>query len=99
MAGSATWLLPAPEPRFARDLPTIPPLPFRRGEGWGEGSVLALGFSGRGIHWGLLSPALSSLRGRRGRSRRVSTGNFLNSTAVLPAPILQRRRGIRRRGQ
>ena len=28
----------APEPRFARNLPTVPPLPFRRGEGRGEGS-------------------------------------------------------------
>jgi hypothetical protein len=32
--------------------------------------------------WGLLSPALSSLGGRRGRSRRALRGNFLNSTAV-----------------
>jgi hypothetical protein len=39
--------------------------------------------------WGLLSPALSSLGGRRGRSRRVFRGNSLNSTAVL----LQWRRG------
>jgi len=39
-------VLAAPEPRFARDQPTIPPLPFRRGEGWGEGSVLAPGFRG-----------------------------------------------------
>jgi hypothetical protein len=31
------------EPRFARELPTIPPLPFRRGEGRGEGSTFALG--------------------------------------------------------
>jgi tetratricopeptide (TPR) repeat protein len=29
---------PAHEPRFAKELPTIPPLPFRRGEGRGEGS-------------------------------------------------------------
>jgi len=46
--------------------------------------VLALGFSGRDIHWDLLSPALSSPAGRRGRSRRVSRGNFLNSTTVGP---------------
>jgi hypothetical protein len=39
-------LLPAPEPRFARKLPMIPPLPFRRGEGRGEGSTYALGFRG-----------------------------------------------------
>ena len=37
-------LSPAPEPRLARELPTIPPLPFRRGEGRGEGSDL--GFRG-----------------------------------------------------
>ena len=30
-----------PEPRFARELPAILPLPFRRGEGRGEGSVFA----------------------------------------------------------
>jgi hypothetical protein len=30
--------LPPHEPRFARELPTILPLPFRRGEGRGEGS-------------------------------------------------------------
>ncbi len=35
-------VLPAPEPRLARELPTIPPLPFRRGEGRGEGSDLGL---------------------------------------------------------
>jgi hypothetical protein len=31
------------EPRIARELATIPPLPFRRGEGRGEGSGVALG--------------------------------------------------------
>jgi YVTN family beta-propeller protein len=31
------------EPRIASDLATIPPLPFRRGEGKGEGSVVASG--------------------------------------------------------
>src|ERR1019366_9794464 len=31
---------PLHEPRFARGLPTAPPLPFRRGEGWGEGADL-----------------------------------------------------------
>src|ERR1035438_7555272 len=25
-------------PALGQDLPTIPPLPFRRGEGWGEGA-------------------------------------------------------------
>jgi hypothetical protein len=30
----------------------------------------------RGIYWGLLSPSHSSLSGRRGRSHRVSRGNF-----------------------
>jgi hypothetical protein len=38
-------LLPYPRlahtPRLATDLPTIPPLPFRRGEGRGEGSDLS----------------------------------------------------------
>jgi len=34
--------------RFARNLPTILPLPFRRGEGRGEGSVFALRSRGRG---------------------------------------------------
>src|SRR6266478_4601475 len=29
------------EPSIADRLRTIPPLPFRRGEGWGEGSVLS----------------------------------------------------------
>ena len=37
---------PAPEPRFAKELATIPPLPFRRGEGRGEGSFFALRFRG-----------------------------------------------------
>jgi len=35
----------AHEPRCARERTIIPPLPFQRGEGWGEGSVFALGFS------------------------------------------------------
>jgi hypothetical protein len=34
------------EPRFAKELPRIPPLPFRRGEARGEGSVFTLGFRG-----------------------------------------------------
>ena len=38
-------ILPAPELRLASNLPTIPPLPFRRGEGRG-GSVLGLRFRG-----------------------------------------------------
>src|SRR5437879_11134115 len=33
------------EPSTAEALPTIPPLPFRRGEGRGEGSVLSPGFT------------------------------------------------------
>ena len=33
--------------RFARELPTIPPLPFRRGEGRGEGSDFGLRDSDR----------------------------------------------------
>jgi YbgC/YbaW family acyl-CoA thioester hydrolase len=36
------------EPRFARDLPTILPLPFGRGEGRGEGSGLGVRGSKRG---------------------------------------------------
>ena len=32
------------EPWFASELATIPPLPFRRGEGRGEGSAFTLGF-------------------------------------------------------
>jgi 3-oxoacyl-(acyl-carrier-protein) synthase len=34
---SPTSAPPPHEPRFARELPTIPPLPFQRGEGRGEG--------------------------------------------------------------
>ena len=34
-------MAPEPEPRFARELPTIPPLPFGRGEGGGEGKQAA----------------------------------------------------------
>jgi hypothetical protein len=34
----------SPEPQFARALPTILPLPFRRGEGRGEGSIVAVRF-------------------------------------------------------
>ena len=62
------------------------PLSPSEGKGLGRGVRINLGFSGR-IHWGLLSPALSSLGGRRGRSRRVSRVNFSNSMAVLPAPL------------
>src|SRR5260370_42096191 len=35
---------PPHEPAFAEALATIPPLPFKRGEGPGEGSVPSLGF-------------------------------------------------------
>src|ERR1035437_768825 len=83
MAGSATWLLPAPEPRFARELPTILPLPFRlaalsrrrsgRGEGWGEGSVFAWGF--------------------RGAMADEGGSSFPAWWPPLPTPLLQRRRG------
>ena len=45
MRGRKTVEAP-PEPRFAKDLAMILPLPFRRGEGWGEESVCALGFRG-----------------------------------------------------
>jgi NADH:ubiquinone oxidoreductase subunit 4 (subunit M) len=34
---------PSHEPAIPEALPTIPPLPFRRGEGRGEGSVLSMG--------------------------------------------------------
>ena len=44
--GWAYWL-PTPEPRLVRGLPTIPPLPFRRGEGRGEGSDLGFRTSKR----------------------------------------------------
>src|SRR5260370_42316347 len=37
---------PAHEPAFAEALATIPPLPFGRGEGQGEGPVLLLWFRG-----------------------------------------------------
>ncbi len=40
LASALATVLPAPEPPLARDLPMIPPLPFRRGEGRGEGSGL-----------------------------------------------------------
>ena len=52
-----------PEPRFARNLPSLPPLPFRRGEGRGKGSAVALGFRGanRVKLSGILSPALPRL--------------------------------------
>ncbi len=40
LANALATVLPAPEPPLARDLPMIPPLPFRRGEGRGEGSGL-----------------------------------------------------------
>ena len=51
LAGGAWWRhhrnqLPPHEPRFARHLTTFPPLPFRRGEGRGEGSVCAGPFRG-----------------------------------------------------
>ena len=38
----------APEPRLASELATIPPLPFRRGEGQGEGAPFALGWLAAG---------------------------------------------------
>ena len=62
-------------------------LSCRRSGRVGERGPYWLRFSGRRIHWGLLSPALSSLGGRRGRSRRVSCVSFSNSTAVLPVPL------------
>jgi hypothetical protein len=62
---------PAPEPRFARESPTILPLPFRRGEGRGEGSVL--GFRDarrvRRSEGSLPGPLLPRRRGNRRRSR------------------------------
>ncbi len=61
------------------------PLPFRRGEGWGEGSVLAPGVQRQKNSLGPPLPSPLLPRGRRGRNRRASRGNFLNSTAVHPA--------------
>ena len=40
-----------------------------------------------GVSAAVLTPTLSSLGGRRGRSRRASRENFLNSTAVHPSPL------------
>jgi hypothetical protein len=65
--GSAAWLLP---------------LPAERGEGRGEGSVLAPGVPRQENSLGPPLPSPLLPRGRRGRNRRVSRGNFLNSTGV-----------------
>ena len=55
----------APEPRFARELPTIPPLPFRRGEGRSEGSDLGFRDAKRvRIQGGSLLPARRSRVGK-----------------------------------
>ena len=40
LANRRAAVLPAPEPQLARDLPITPPLPFRWGEGRGEGAGL-----------------------------------------------------------
>src|ERR1035437_4832556 len=94
MIGNAAWLLLVPEPRFARELPTILPLPFRRGEGRGEGSkgsgpqkeTISRGALSPPAGIGkmdLLSPTLSSLGGGEGEgteSRRL-------------APLIQRQWG------
>ena len=79
----------------------LPPLPAERGDGWGEGSILATGIQRRKDSLGPPLPSPLLPRGRRGRSRRVSRGNFLNSTAVLPGPLarLRRKRGRRPREQ
>jgi len=60
--------LPLHKPRFARELPIILPLPFRRGEGRGEGS--ALGFNSPAS---LESP---SARGAGSRTHRRSSARW-----------------------
>ena len=56
------------------------PSPRRTGRGLGRGEF-------NGVWTALLSPALSSLRGRRGGGCRVGRGNVLNSTAVAPGTL------------
>jgi hypothetical protein len=87
MTGRALCLLPRPvgrgegwgstsvELRNDRQRAVPSPSPRRTGRGLGRGESIGVGTI-------LLSPALSSLDGRRGRSRRVLRGNFLNSMAV-----------------
>ena len=70
--GSAAWLLP---------------LPAERGEGWGEESVLTRGVRRQENSLGPPLPSPLLPWGRRGRSRRLLRGNFLNSTAVFPDPL------------
>src|ERR1035441_10241661 len=62
-------------PALGQDLPTIPPLPFRRGEGWGEGSNYVLGFRGKNRF---------SLSGRAANARGGSSPG-LNLTVCLEA--------------
>jgi hypothetical protein len=69
--GSPAWLLP---------------LPAERGEGWGEGSVFAPGVYREENSLGPPLPSPLLPWGRRGRSRRVLRGNFLNSTAGVRSP-------------
>jgi hypothetical protein len=53
---------PVPESQFARNLPTLPPVPFQRGEARVDGSAVAAGLRGAiGVTFsGILSPPLSN---------------------------------------
>ena len=69
--------------RIARTLTQGSLADFRRG----GGSVLAPGVQRQKNSLGPPLPSPLLPRGRRGRSRRASRGNFLNSTAVHPGPL------------
>jgi hypothetical protein len=60
------------EPRFARELPTIPPLLFRRGEGRGEGSDL-----------GFRSTKRVRMPGSSLPNRGLTAGSYPRSPAVV----------------
>ena len=90
MIESAAWLLAVPKLPLARELPTILPLPFRRGEGRGEGSQGRRGVpSPPAGGWEFIKPplpALSSLGGGEGEAtayRRLAS--FIQPQC--PAPL------------
>ena len=85
MSGRRAAGLPAPEPRLVRGLPTIPPLPFRRGEGRGEGSDLGFRAAKRVQMAGDSLPAASNMLRAGDGSRSVVDGGS-HHASFMPLP-------------